>query len=30
MKIVKHHGGSITATGMPDEGATFTIQLPRL
>jgi PAS domain S-box-containing protein len=27
-KIVEHHGGIIYATGIPDEGATFTIILP--
>ena len=27
-KIVEHHGGVIYATGIPDEGATFTIFLP--
>jgi len=27
-KIVERHGGSITATGEPDKGATFTIVLP--
>lgn len=28
-KIVEHHGGSISATGVPDEGCTFTITLPK-
>ncbi|MDB5252632.1 MAG: hypothetical protein JWP27_1801 [Flaviaesturariibacter sp.] len=28
-KIVEHHGGVIFATGVPDEGATFTILLPQ-
>jgi PAS domain S-box-containing protein len=28
-KIAERHCGTITATGMPDEGATFTITLPR-
>lgn len=27
-KIVEHHGGAIYASGIPDEGATFTIILP--
>ncbi|MFN2457129.1 MAG: PAS domain-containing protein [Chitinophagaceae bacterium] len=27
-KIVEHHGGIITARGIPDKGATFTIILP--
>ena len=27
-KIVEHHGGVIYASGIPDEGATFTIILP--
>ena len=27
-KIVEHHGGIIYATGVPDEGASFTIILP--
>ncbi|WP_345256280.1 PAS domain-containing sensor histidine kinase [Flaviaesturariibacter amylovorans] len=28
-KIVEHHGGTIQAQGVPDQGATFTIILPR-
>ncbi|HOZ46067.1 MAG TPA: MASE1 domain-containing protein [Candidatus Hydrogenedentes bacterium] len=28
-KIVQRHGGSITASGRPGEGATFTVRLPR-
>jgi PAS domain S-box-containing protein len=28
-KIVEHHGGVIFATGVPNEGATFTILLPQ-
>ncbi|MCW3073825.1 MAG: hypothetical protein JWP69_894 [Flaviaesturariibacter sp.] len=28
-KIVEHHGGVIYATGIPNEGATFTILLPQ-
>ena len=27
-KIVEHHGGVIYASGIPDQGATFTIILP--
>jgi signal transduction histidine kinase len=27
-RIAERHGGTITATGRPDEGATFTITLP--
>jgi PAS domain S-box-containing protein len=27
-KIVEHHGGVVYASGIPDEGATFTIMLP--
>ena len=27
-KIVARHGGTITATGVPDEGATFVVRLP--
>ncbi len=29
-KIVERHKGTISATGSPDEGATFTITLPRI
>jgi signal transduction histidine kinase len=29
-KIVERHGGTITAVGVPDQGATFTVTLPML